>query len=82
MQIEDNTKKIVFFIVEMQLTLSKGNTNRRQQKRIAFFFTVEMQLTLFKGNTNRRQYKKILKKNVSLLSLNKKELPLHFKIGL
>ena len=82
MQIEDNTKKLVFFIVEMQLTLSKGNTNRRQQKRIAFFFTVEMQLTLFKGNTNRRQYKKILKKNVSLLSLHKKELPLHFKIGL
>ena len=57
MQIEDNTKKLVFFIVEMQLTLSKGNTNRRQ-------------------------YKKILKKNVSLLSLHKKELPLHFKIGL
>ena len=54
MQIEDNTKKLVFF-------------------------TVEMQLTLFKGNTNRRQYKKILKKNVSLLSLHKKELPLHFK---
>ena len=57
MQIEDNTKKLVFFIVEMQLTLLKGNTNRRQ-------------------------YKKILKKNVSLLSLHKKELPLHFKIGL
>ena len=57
MQIEDNTKKLVFF-------------------------TVEMQLTLFKGNANRRQYKKILKKNASLLSLHKKELPLHFKIGL
>jgi len=65
----------------MQLTLSKGNANRRQYKKLVFFI-VEMQLTLFKGNANRRQYKKILKKNVSLLSLHKKELPLHFKIGL
>ena len=46
----------------MQLTLFKGNANRRQQKKNRILFTVEMQLTLCKGNTNRRQYKKILKR--------------------
>ena len=39
MQIEDNTKKMqFFFIVEMQLSLSKDNANRRQYKKNTILF--------------------------------------------